>query len=176
MSRLALCFYTGGMRGEAWRWRRRLWAWEEEELLEECRLLLHDVSLQTSVSNVWQWLPDPSWGYSVRGVYDMLTSKESPQMQNDLELIQHKQVSLKVTIFAWRLLRDRLPTKSNFPNRGILSFEACLCVASCGQVEDARHLFLSCSFFGSLWPLLQSWIGFEGAHHQDISDHFTQIF
>jgi len=60
MSRLALCFYTGGMRGEAWRWRRRLWAWEEEELLEECRLLLHDVSLQTSVSNVWQWLPDPS--------------------------------------------------------------------------------------------------------------------
>ena len=28
--------------GEAWQWRRRLWAWEEEEL-EECRTLLLDV-------------------------------------------------------------------------------------------------------------------------------------
>jgi len=58
--------------------------------------------------------------------------------------------------------------------QGVLSQEACLCVSGCGQVEDARHLFISC-FLSYLWPLLRSWIGFEGAKHQDISAHFTQF-
>jgi len=39
--------------GEAWRWRRPLWAWEEE-LLEECRTLLVTVSLQDTIFDVWQ--------------------------------------------------------------------------------------------------------------------------
>jgi len=33
-----------GATGEGWQWRRVLWVWEEE-LLEECRLLLTNVSL-----------------------------------------------------------------------------------------------------------------------------------
>ncbi|KEH29430.1 hypothetical protein MTR_4g036635 [Medicago truncatula] len=32
-------------------------------------------------------------------------------------------VPLKVSILAWRLMRDRLPTKLNLANRGILSVE-----------------------------------------------------
>ena len=39
--------------GEVWRWRRRLWVWEEE-LVEECRILLTNVALQTNVSDRWQ--------------------------------------------------------------------------------------------------------------------------
>jgi len=37
---------------EAWQWRRRLWAWEEE-LVEECRDLLLTVTLQESVTDRW---------------------------------------------------------------------------------------------------------------------------
>jgi len=48
-------------------------------------------------------------------------------------------------------------------------------VSGCGLVEDARHLFLSCSYFGSLWPLFRSWIGFDGVDHCDISNHFAQF-
>ncbi|KEH25429.1 hypothetical protein MTR_6g022740 [Medicago truncatula] len=55
-----------GEGGEAWQWRRRLWVWEED-LLEESRLLLHNVSLQSLSYDVWQWLPDPSEG-SPKGV------------------------------------------------------------------------------------------------------------
>jgi len=35
---------------DAWMWRRRLWAWEEE-MLEECRTLLLDVSLHVDVTD-----------------------------------------------------------------------------------------------------------------------------
>jgi hypothetical protein len=134
--------------GEAWQWRRRLWAWEED-LVEECRALLLTVFLQDSVPDRWVWLPDQRGGYSVRGVYDMLTSQEQPQLHSSMELIWHNQVPLKVSILAWRLLRDRLPTKGNLANRGIIPMEGRFCVSGCGHVEDVNHLFLSCPF--CLW-------------------------
>jgi len=59
--------------GEAWSWRRRLWAWEEE-MLEECRTLLANVVVQPNVSDRWQWDPDIHDEYSVRGAYHALTS------------------------------------------------------------------------------------------------------
>ncbi|AES98745.1 hypothetical protein MtrunA17_Chr5g0431031 [Medicago truncatula] len=42
--------------GEAWRWRRRLWAWKKE-LVAECVTLLHNVTLQSNVSDQWQCTP-----------------------------------------------------------------------------------------------------------------------
>jgi len=75
-----------GEGGEAWQWRRRLWVWEED-LLEECRLLLLNVSLQPLSYDVWQLLPDPSRGYYVRSVYAMLTTQEVPQVTQDVDLI-----------------------------------------------------------------------------------------
>ena len=73
------------MGGEALQWRRRFWAWEEE-LVEECRVLLLTVSLQESVADTWLWLPDQDGGYLVREVYDMLTSQEQPQLHPNMEL------------------------------------------------------------------------------------------
>ncbi len=83
----------------AWQWRRRLWVWEEE-LVEECRDCLVTVTLQDSSFDRWLWLPDPIGGYTVRGVYDMLTSQDEPMVHENIELIWHKQVPLKVSIFA----------------------------------------------------------------------------
>jgi len=86
----------------------------------------------------------------VRGVYDMLTSQEQPYIHQNMELIWHKQVPLKVSVLAWRLLRDRLPTKFNLADRGIIPVEARFCVTGCGQVEDVNHMFLPCPIFGAL--------------------------
>jgi len=57
------------------------------------------------------------------------------------KLIWHTQVPLKVSILAWRLLRDRLPTKNNLHTRGIIAEADMYCVAGCGQVETANHFF-----------------------------------
>ncbi|GAU44008.1 hypothetical protein TSUD_349400 [Trifolium subterraneum] len=89
-------------------------------------------------------------GVSVRGAYQLLTSHPSDPLDDVLDLIWHKQVPLKVSIFPWRLLRDRLRTKTNLVTRGIITSEAQACVAGCGGTETAQHLFISCSIFGSL--------------------------
>ncbi|KAK2415965.1 hypothetical protein QL285_038402 [Trifolium repens] len=160
--------------GEAWMWRRQLWAWKEE-VLGECQALLLSVTLQVGLPDRWQWRPDPASGYSVRDAYQVLTSQDSITTGEAADLLWHRQVPLKVSIFAWRLLRDRLPTKTNLVSRGILAPDLHYCVAGCGGIETAQHLFLSCSTFGSLWALVWAWIGFAEVESYSLPDHFVQF-
>jgi hypothetical protein len=55
------------------------------------------------------------------------------------DLMCHKYVLLKVSIFVWRLLHNRLPMKTNLVARDIISPEAHFCVSGCGGVESAQH-------------------------------------
>jgi hypothetical protein len=144
-------------------------------MLGEYQTLLLICSPQAQVSDRWQWQPDPDKCYSVRDAYQLMTSQYSVTMDAAEDLIWHSQVPLKVSIFVWHLLRDRLPTKANLVSRDILSPEARHCVSGCGEVESAQHLFLSCGTFGSLWPLVRSWIGFSLVDTHTLSDHFVQF-
>jgi hypothetical protein len=68
-------------------------------------------------------------------------------------LILHKQVLVKASVLAWRLLCSRLPTRDN-----IIAPNAHFCVTDCGSVETAQHVFLSCPVFPLLWGLIRSWV------------------
>lgn len=145
----------------------------EEELLVQCRTLLHNISLQSNVTDQWQ--RDPIEGYSICDVYRFLTAQESIQFGTKADLIWHKQMHLKVSIFAWRLLQDRLPTKSNMLNRGIISMEASFCTTGGGHVENAQHLFFLIWYFWLLWHQVRSWIGIPRVDPQVLPDHFIQF-
>lgn len=57
LSTVADMFDLGwGEGGEAWKWMRRLWAWEEE-LVRECIALLLTVSLQVDIHDVFDLGP-----------------------------------------------------------------------------------------------------------------------
>jgi hypothetical protein len=144
-------------------------------MLGECQSLLLPFTMQAHSPDVWRWQPDLDAGYSVRGAYQMLTSQDSFTLGEAEDLVWHKQVPLKVYIFAWRLLHNRLPTKSNLVARGIISTEVHSCVSGCGGIESAQHLFLTCSIFGSLWALVRSWIGFSTADAPTLTAHFVQF-
>jgi hypothetical protein len=148
----------------------------EEEQLRECRLLFSDLVLQPHVVDQWLWQYDPGGGYSVRGAYDLLTHREAPGAAVIIELLWHKQVPRKLSVLAWRLLRNRLPTRDNLVRRNIIAHDSQLCVSSCGGVESAHHLFLSCPVFASLWGLVRHWVGTSSTdpfklHH----NHFVQF-
>jgi len=155
-------------------WRRRLRVWEEE-ILEECRQLFNGVVLQSDTSDRRQWDSDSDCGYTVRGVYQQLTTQAEPPDVTVGDLIWHKQVPLKVSIFAWRLLRDRLPTKNRLLRRGVINGDVIMCVSGCGMAESAPHLFIHCATFGTLWHLIRSWIGMSSVDPLNIDDHFIQF-
>ncbi|GAU36842.1 hypothetical protein TSUD_213660 [Trifolium subterraneum] len=105
----------------------------------------------------------------------LLTDRVVVPLHAATSLIWHSQVPLKVSLLAWRLLRDWLPTKVNLTYRGIIPVEDSHCVSGCGAVESAQHVFISCSIFGSLWPLISSWVGSSMVTTQTLSDHFVQF-
>ncbi|WJX94027.1 hypothetical protein P8452_75492 [Trifolium repens] len=172
---VAQMFLLGwGAEGGAWAWRRQLRGWEEEEL-RECQSLLLTRYVQDQSSDRWLWQPEADKGYTVRGAYQLLTSQASAPVDDATKLIWHPQAPLKVSIFAWRLLRDRLPTKANLATRGIIPTATSLCVSGCGEVESAHHLFFSCGTFGSVWALVCSWFDIPMVEHTSLRDHFVQF-
>lgn len=134
-------------------------------MLGELLLLLHNVFLQVDKDDKWLCTLDSSNVYSVRSVYRVLTIQPhvvSPVTVSDL---WHKDVPLKVVLFAWRLFRDRLPTKDNLHHRGVIDRDSRLCVAGCGSIESSKHLFLHSSIFGSVWHFIYRWLGISAAIH-----------
>jgi len=169
-----MCALGWEVGGEAWCWRRRLWVWEEE-LVVECSHLVNNVVLHTDVLDRWQWDLNIVGGYIVNDAYHILTAQTDPSDVGLNDLVWHKQVPLKVSSFAWRLLRDRLPTKLNLVRQGLLTAAAARCIAGCGHDESVTHLFLHCDTFGLLCQNIRSWIGVEGVEPYEISDHFFQF-
>ena len=114
---------------------------------------------QVNIQDTRRWIPDPGTGYTVSGVYRLITMRPPPTEHVPEALLWRKEVPLKIIVFTLRLCRLRLPTKSNLFCRGIKSEEAQLCVTGCGFQETENHLFfLSCSVFGQIWQLCE--IGF----------------
>ncbi|PNX69568.1 70 kDa peptidyl-prolyl isomerase, partial [Trifolium pratense] len=126
-------------------------------------------------TDMWQCRPDLDTGYTVRGAYQLLTSHASVTMDVAENFIWHSRVPLKVSIFEWRLLRDRFPTRVNLVARGVLSPTAHTCVFGRGAAESAHHLFISCSTVGPLWDLVCSWIDIPLVNFTTLRDHFIQF-
>jgi len=144
-------------------------------MLGDMLLLLHNVILQVGKDDRWLWTLESSNVFSVRSAYRFLTDHplvDSPVTVYDL---WHKDVPLKVVLFAWRLFRDRLPTKDNLHHRGVLDHDSRFCLARCDSVESSQHLFLHCNTFGSVWHFIYSWLGISAVVPTQVSAHFNQF-
>lgn len=160
--------------GNAWGWRRRLWAWEEDSM-RECVFLVNHVLLQDNIQDSWRWIPDPIHGYSVRGAYRFLTSQAEPATENIISSVWHRLVPSKISLFAWRLLQDRILTKSKLVRRHILQQNDNICVEGCGFTETTNHLFIGCALFGNVWNLVSQWLGIDVVFPGSIKEHYLQF-
>jgi len=60
-----------GANGEAWKWRRRLFAWEEQ-LLGECIVRISNFPFQVDRVDNWIWKLHTSNCYTVSSAYHVL--------------------------------------------------------------------------------------------------------
>jgi len=89
--------------------------------------------------------------------------------------VWHKDIPEKLSVFAWRLLRNRLPTKDNLLRRRVLHHDDTMCVGGCGCPETTVHLFLICDIFGSTWSFLWCWLGIDFVPSGVLGEHFDQF-
>jgi len=71
-----------GEGGEAWRWRRRLFVWEEE-IVGELILLLAHVTLQVTKEDKWLWTLENSSTFTVGSLYRFLTIQPQVDLSVD---------------------------------------------------------------------------------------------
>jgi len=169
-----MCHLGWRVDGEAWKWRRRLFAWEEG-LLGDLISLLQNVNLQVNNIDRWRWALESTNTFSVRNAYKFLTLQPPLVSSVDALSLWHKDVPLKVVLFRWRMLRDRLSTKDNLFRRGVIDQASRQCVSGCGSLETSNHLFLHCNFFGSIWHFIYRWLGLLMVAPSQVSNHFYQF-
>ena len=118
---------------------------------------LEGISIHSDREDKWIWKEDASGVYTVGNGYKMLMSDQTDENQDDAftELWKVK-VPSKVSFFAWRLIRDRLPTKINLCKRNV-EINDLTCPSCTYKEEDAAHLFFSCSKIMPLWWESTSW-------------------
>ncbi|GAU11113.1 hypothetical protein TSUD_197370 [Trifolium subterraneum] len=140
-----MCRRGWDMGGGGWSWRRPLFVWKEE-LLAGCCGIFHNVILQPNELDRWHWRSLNSDVFTVKGAYQTLTraEEEAEPMLNSTELVWNKVVPVKVSVFAWRFMENRIPTRDNLFKRGILNIDAQHCVLGCGFDETLSHLFFTC--------------------------------
>jgi len=139
-------------------------------ILQMYNVVLRDTSIDT-----WRWLLDPIHGYTARGTYHFLTTSGADVHISHVDEVWHKCIPVKVSLFVWRLLCDRLPTKNNLLRRGVLQATDTVCTTGCGQLETASHLFLGCAVYGSLWSLVLHWLGISSVLHGELRHYLEQF-
>jgi len=144
-------------------------------MLVECCSLLVNIVLQDSISDTWVWKLDHVHGYSLKGVYNLLTSNEQEPQAPFTDIVWNKTVSLEVSIFTWQFLNKRLPTTNNLARRCVLSQGSLSCSGVCSQQESANHLFLECSYFQEVWLSVQQLLGISSVLPPDIGMHALQF-
>ena len=119
----------------------------EEKLVGKLCLLLQNVTLQVDKQDRWLWRLESSNDFTVRSAYKVFVNQQNTFIEVSPKVLWHKDIPLKVVLFAWRLFRDRLPTKDNLIRRRIIGHGDSLCVGGCGLMGTSPHLFLHCQFF-----------------------------
>ncbi|CAI8606443.1 unnamed protein product [Vicia faba] len=85
----------------------------------------------------------------------------------DKELVStwSKLVPLKVSVLAWRLWQNRIPTKDSLIKRGILEESQSFCPYFCGKEESEEHIFFECLIALVTWSEIIRWLNFSYVSH-----------
>ncbi|GJZ83465.1 RNA-directed DNA polymerase, eukaryota, reverse transcriptase zinc-binding domain protein [Tanacetum coccineum] len=135
--------------------------------------------LQVRVENIvlsdqgdtWHWALDSS-GFSVASVRAFIDSKTLDMSPISTRWI--RSIPIKVNIFIWRLMLNKLPYRVNLDRRGI-DVGSILCPIFQLDVETINHIFFSCDMALDLWAKLARWSDLDIPMCANISDWFGWI-
>ena len=128
-----------------------------QELISVQSLLL-DLDLDHQASDRWVWGKDAK-AYTAKRYYTHIQSSITPNPL--LKWIWKSCCTMKIKMFSWMLIMDRLNTQDMLERRHWNVFDSNLCYLCHARVkEDRDHLFFTCLFSTRVWNYLQiTWQG-----------------
>ncbi|KAG4951031.1 hypothetical protein JHK82_045970 [Glycine max] len=155
------------------KWRRLLMEGEMDvaaHFLED----IDGMAVQVQHQDSGSWEGDPGGEYSVGSAYRALNQYAIEEDdERAFSILWKLKIPSKVSLFAWRLIRDRLPTRKNLRNRNVVLDEVC-CPFCLNHNEDAGHLFFGCTKIMPLWWETLSWINTLSVFSERPKEHFLQ--
>ncbi|XP_058765604.1 uncharacterized protein LOC131639115 [Vicia villosa] len=82
-----------------------------------------------------------------------------PKVIDSLKVMWDLKLPPKIKVFAWKVFVDRLPTRDQLLNRGVVNvtFPDCVMCGSC--LESSSHLFFNCQEVKGIWKHVFLWLG-----------------
>lgn len=135
----------------------------EPGLLAEFAGLLQQVSMEQNILDRFVWMGDIKGVFSIKYCVEHFTDKKPSSMPSDIVIsINHLwnvNVPHNFLIFGWSFLLNRIPTKDQLFNRGILSEARDLCcVYYSTKLVTLSHLFRCCSHSIGIQNKVYEWI------------------
>nr|GFC33469.1 RNA-directed DNA polymerase, eukaryota, reverse transcriptase zinc-binding domain protein [Tanacetum cinerariifolium] len=134
-------------------WRRDLFLGREIEELEFFNSVIIGLSLQDGVDE-WMWSLDTSGSFKVSILDSRIDSLGLSQ--SDPVTLWNELILKKVNIFFWRLIRNRLPTKTNLVDKGI-DLHTVLCSFCDDYCESCGHIFTECKMVKPIRDSISRW-------------------
>ncbi|GJT23297.1 RNA-directed DNA polymerase, eukaryota, reverse transcriptase zinc-binding domain protein [Tanacetum coccineum] len=133
--------------------RRRPRSGIEESQFCELSSLLASVVL-SNVEDRWSWSLSGHGEFSVKSAREVID--KHALITSSTPTRWSKVLSIKLNVFMWRMLLEKLPTRSNLAIRG-LAVSCSLCLNCRMGVETRDHLFFVCPMALDLFRLLGRW-------------------
>ncbi|KAK2424703.1 hypothetical protein QL285_035035 [Trifolium repens] len=171
----------GSSNNNGWSWR---FVWSEALSVDEAVLaqdllnLLISIRPYSEAKDRRKWIPSPAACFSVRTAYlDLLTRLVLPPLDDNkllsLGRMWKNNVPSKVSIFGWRLLLEKLPTRESLFSKGVITnvLDSC-CVLCCNHVESISHVFFQCHVSNSVWLFIFKRMGVSPIMNATVQQHF----
>lgn len=159
----------GSWVGSEWLWR---WSWRmdlfeyEHDSLHKLVSLLEGCKLKDGIKDSWRWKGSSSGVFKTKEVYNLLLGQIGiGPLKGDehkgFKYVWNKLVPAKVAAHRWRVLYDRVPTKSNLKKRGVNLNDADMKCVFCGEIEESsNHVFFLCAQAHAIWMEVYQWLNF----------------
>ena len=154
-------------------WRRSLFENEIESVVNFLKDI-EGIHIQQQGTDEWEWLGDQTRTYSTCSAYNLvMEASKGGQQQDWCKELWRIKLPSKITVFAWRLIEDRLPTKMNLHRRHV-QLQDLRCPFCREAVEEASHLFFHCIFIQPIWWESMSWLNLQSAFPLGPKQNFLQ--
>lgn len=136
--------------------------------------ILQNTLTETILNNsedTYVWSVDPP-AFSVKSARCLIDAGLLPH--SGPKTRWNKLLPKKVNIFLWRMLRDRLPTRWNLSRKG-LEMSSMNCSLCDNGIDNAYHVFLTCSLASSIWACIFKWLDIHPPIISSLMDFFVWL-
>ncbi|KAK2395047.1 hypothetical protein QL285_056813 [Trifolium repens] len=174
----------GSIDHNGWKWRLDWSAGlldAEAVAAQELLNLLSPFQPRTDLEDRHKWIPSSAGIFTVKSAnLDLLNRSAAVNLDDNmlitLGMMWKNNVPSKISIFGWRLLLEKLPTKEALFGKGIITdMMEKRCVLCPNHGESIQHFFLHCNVSNIVWSNIFKWMGVSYFTSDSVQQHFTMF-